>query len=169
MLLVKPINPSKFNSNVFMDEFTAEANSISADILLDFELTTATWKHKVKFERLVQIGPAEIVILVGTDDTIYGYVTKGTKKHIIKPRPENKRGLLFFNRPFVPKTKPGKMVASVGYIGPDLATARQVKHPGNEARKFDEQIQKKWRPIFKKRVEAAIKRAVKKSNYAFGD
>ena len=164
MILIKTINPGKFNQKGMRDALTAETQAISKDILLDFELTTATWKHQPKFERLVQVGPDKVEILVGTDDEIYGYVDKGTKPHVI--RPKRKGGVLAFPSGYNAKTVPNIPSSFKGGSFGTIIFAGAVKHPGTKARNFDKVIRKSWLPKMKRRMEAAMRRATKASNYS---
>ena len=173
MILVKPINPGKFNDKAMKAIITAEVQSISKDILLDFELTTATWEHQVKFERLVEVGPDKVEILVGTDDEIYKYVDEGTKPHDIpKYKPGNR--LLAFPSGYKAKTFPGKLSSQKGgSFGPMVfamaSIDKPIKHPGTKARNFDKNLKKLWSPKMKRRMEAAMRKANLASGYAYGE
>ena len=164
MLVFKPIRPSKFKLKAFVAEFEKEAKATANDIELDFELTTATWEHQVDFEKLVDVdGPASVDIFVGTDDEIYGYVNDGTEEHIIEPKGPYP---LSFQSGYKAKTSPGKMTARTGGAFGPAVFAAWVLHPGTEARNFDEEIQKVWKPKFKRRMEKAMKRASDASGHA---
>lgn len=139
------------------------ADDSANDILLDFELTTATWNHQPKFEKLVQVGPDEIAVLVGTDDEIYGYVDKGTKPHIIAPKKPG--GVLAFPSGYTAKTRPNVASSSNGGSGGDTVFAAYVLHPGTEARNFDKVIQKDWEKKFKRRMEQAMSEAASASGH----
>ena len=163
MILVKPIHPAKLNEHAIRAALETELEAVSKDILLDFELTTATWDHKVKFERQVSVGPKSVDILVGTDDEIYGYVNNGTRPHVILPKTPH--GVLAFPSKHKAKTQPGKETAGAGGSSGPTVFAKGVLHPGTKARKFDRTIAKKWKPRFQKRMEAAMSRAAKVSGH----
>lgn len=162
-LFVKPINPNKFKSAEFEREIARALESVANDIMLDFELTTATWKHDVKFTKLLQVGPAEASALVGTDDEIYRYVDKGTRPHKIFPR--RAKALRFWSI-FIPKSQPNTLTSGYGMIGGEQVYRKYVKHPGTKARNFTKTITKMWQRKFKTRMERAITQAVKACGHA---
>ena len=165
-ILFRPILPSKkYNTAAVKNAIDSEITAIANDILLDYELTTATWKRNVKFEKEINVSRDKQEILVGTDDEIYGYVDFGTKPHPI--RPKRPGGRLAFPSEFVPKSQPGQMVSSKGYSGGETLFAKEVNHPGTKARKFSKNIQKKWKPLFEKRMNKAMKKAVEASGHAY--
>lgn len=165
-IVFRPILPSKkYNTAAVRNAIDSEIEAIANDILLDYELTTATWKRNIKFIKMVHVSKDRQEILVGTDDEIYGYVDKGTRRH--KIRPKKPGGTLAFPSMFVPKTSPGKMVASFGHSGGDTVFAKEVNHPGTKPRNFSKNIQKKWKPLFLRRMEKAMKNAVEASGHAY--
>jgi len=149
---------------VFRQIIDAEMQVISFDILKDFRKTTETWEHEPQFDRLIQVGPASVEILVGTDDKIYRYVDEGTKPHLI---PKGRPGLLAFPSGYVAKTTVNVIGSKAGgSYGDTVFVHGQVHHPGTKARNFDKLIQKKWGPLYKKRMEAAMRKATKASGHA---
>jgi len=165
MIKVKPIHPSKLNLPAMQQELEDEANSIADDIMLDFLLTTGTWEHDVKFEKIVQVGPDSIEILVDTDDEIYGYVNNGTRPHVILPKKEG--GVLAFPSAYSAKTTPGIASSHAGGSSGETVFAKGVLHPGTEARKFDEIISKDWEKRFKSRLQEAMKRVAVASGHGY--
>lgn len=165
-IVFKPIIPDKkYNTAAVRAAIDSEINAVANDMLLDYELTTATWKRDVKFVKDINVTRDKQEILVGTDDEIYGYVDEGTKPH--KIRPKKAGGTLAFPSEFAPKTQPGHMVASKGFSGGKTAFAKEVNHPGTKARKFTKNIQKKWQKLFEKRMDKAMRRAVKASGHVY--
>jgi hypothetical protein len=86
------------------------------------------------------------------------WVNNGTKPHVIVPRRAAR--LVFKVGGFRAKTVPGAIRSRKGARGKNLVFAKVVHHPGTEARKFDEVIQKKWLVEFPKLVQMAIDSAV---------
>lgn len=122
----------------------------------DLQKTTRTWKTKVIFVIKVT-GVSEAVIEVYTDNQIYAYVTYGTKPHIIRPR----RGkVLAFGKPFRAKTSVRWLGSRNGVKGTQTVYAREVHHPGTEARMFHEVIADKWQPVFTALLQRRIDNAV---------
>ena len=101
--------------------------------LADFERTTAIWSHGVTFS---VDAPSADERLIGTSDTIYGYVNSGTRAHTIRPRGKRLR----FPSSYRAKTRPGSLRSGRGGKSGTLVFARAVRHPGAKARHFDIQI-----------------------------
>jgi len=165
VLVVKPIQPKKFNDKVFFDEFEKVAKKTAKDIEKDFKKTVATWDTKVKFETIIAVGPKSVDILVATDNEVYGYVDRGTKEHLIQPKKPD--GVLAFKSRYRPKTIPNMIGSRSGGSSGDTVFAKWVIHPGTKARNFSKVISKKWKPIYKRRIEQAISRANKKSGHSY--
>ena len=164
MLLFKPIKPKKlFDSTIITDALEKECEAIANDILLDYELTTSTWEHQVAFQKLTQVGPDGITILVDTDDKIWKYVDLGTKPHMIRPKGN---WSLRFKSGYKAKTTPGIIPAHKGGSSGKDVYRKWVKHPGTKARNFDKVITKLWKPKFTKRLETVLKNSVKRTGYS---
>jgi len=162
VLILKQIEPSKLNVEAMYAALYAAADQIARDIEFDFIITTGTWKHPVKFERLVQVGPNRIEIFVGTDDPIYGYVDEGTEPHIILPKG---KGMLAFPEGFVPKSQPNVLSSFKGGTFGQTRFSKGVIHPGIKPRNFSKLILKKWKALLKGRIENAMATAAKNSGH----
>lgn len=163
MIVTKAIKPKRLESEAMRAALEAKADEVSKDILLEFELTTATWERQVKFEREVSVGPNSIDILVGTDDEIYGYVNDGTRAHVILPKGDYP---LRFQSGYNAKTTPGLISSKYGGPYGEVVYSRGVMHPGTEARNFDETIRKQQEPAFRRAMEAAMRDARNASGHA---
>lgn len=117
----------------------------------DFLVTTQTWSHKPDFE--IQEPSADRRV-VGTDDEIYGYVTHGTKPHIIVPR--NGKMLTWIGANYRPKTRPRYIGSNKGGNDNTIVYTKMVQHPGTEAREFDEAVAEKWRDQLPKIMQRSI-------------
>jgi hypothetical protein len=163
-VVVKSIKPKRLNDKAFFDELKAEMNRVAKEINDDYRKTTQTWKHKPQFVTLTDTSRGELTIAVLTDDEIYGYVDEGTKgPYVIRPK---RARALRFPGVFRAKTSPGVIGSTSGFKGGDNVYAKQVIHPGIKARNFSKTIEKKWSSRYKRRMEKAMKRAVKKSDHA---
>lgn len=166
MILAKAIKPKKLRVDKMRLALLTELNAIGPDIKKDFERTTKTWKHKVKFVivKAIPTNLGRVEILVGSDDEIYRYVNEGTRAHVILP----KRALrLRFKGTYTAKTVPGVIDARAGGAsGADVFSAGVI-HPGTQPRNFDDAITKLWQKRFKRRMEKAMREAVKVSGHAF--
>jgi hypothetical protein len=134
----------------------------------DFQATTATWKHWVKFEKTVDLGDP-LRAAVYTDDEIYRYVNDGTEPHPIfagiYTGKSNKRALAFPGT-FSAKTAPRVIGSGAGASGGKTSVVPYVNHPGTEAREFDAVIQEKWTPRFKNTMEKALRDGARATGYS---
>jgi hypothetical protein len=104
----------------------------------NFKATVESWKHKPKFirRRATRKGRGiEGDVLVR--DEIYGYVTGGTRKHVIRPK---RARLLAFRGGYRAKTRRRVIGSHRGGAYGSLRFAKQVIHPGTEAREFQQEI-----------------------------
>jgi hypothetical protein len=163
-IVTKPIKPGKFDQEAFFLALAFTAEETGKDIKKDFEATTKTWKNKPVFVVETAVGPNSVEVLVDTDDEIYGYVTKGTRPHVILPKKPG--GVLVFKSGYSAKTSPGVIGSTQGGSFGDKVIRAGVIHPGTQARKFDETIEKKWKPIYKRRMEKALSQGAKSSGHA---
>ena len=160
-IVFKAIKPTTLRKDAFRLEFLSMMHKAEREMIKDFRLTAETWEHKPVFQSQISLigGPS---LLVGTDDEIYGYVNNGTPSHVIQPKLAS---VLSFQTDFTPKTVPGVIGSKSGGKSGPRRRAKAVQHPGFEARKFDDTIQKKWKPIFKDRSHEAMKKAAQKSGH----
>jgi hypothetical protein len=161
-LILKQIHPDKLKDVEMYAALYEMADQIAKEMEFDFVITTGTWTHQVKFERLVQVGPKSIEIFVGTDDPIYGYVDEGTKPHVILPRGKN---VLAFPEGFVPKSQPNVISSFKGGHFGKTIFSKGVIHPGTKPRNFSKEIQKKWKNKIRGNVEKAMRKAAERSGH----
>ena len=169
MIVMKSIKPARLKSDAFRLEMLNEMRKAGTEIKKDFAKTTATWEHKPKFEVLVSLTGPGPVVLVGTDDKVYRYVSEGTRKNYpiwagIYTGKSNKK-VLAFRGTFRAKTVPRVLGSGPGFKGGALVLRPYVIHPGIKAREFDVMIQKMWEAKFKRCMEAAMVRAAAKSGH----
>ena len=55
MIVVKAIKPSRLREDAMRLELLNAMRRVGTGIKKDFEATTKTWKHKVKFEQLISL------------------------------------------------------------------------------------------------------------------
>lgn len=150
----------------------------------DFWKTTASWKHKPKFEIRVSLKKTatsgESGVEVYTSDEVYGWVCGGTGTYVgkgkypIRPKKirRDARGRfrktakrLLFRTGYVPKTRPGVLGSGKGGAEGPYRSPKEVMHPGIKPRRFDEKVmensEKNGR--FQKRIDAAIEAGMKKA------
>lgn len=164
-ILAKVIKPKKLKEDAMRLALLTGLHEVASGVRKDFEKTTATWEHDVKFETLISLkgGPA---IIIGTDDEIYGYVNSGTRPHRIYARP-GKRLAFKWGGPgsYKAKTSPGVIGSTAGGATGNMTFRSYVNHPGTKARNFESIIQRSWEKRFKKRMEEAMKQAAKVSGH----
>ena len=168
-ILVKEIKPSKLKVDAMRLELLNEMRKVGTAVKKDYEKTTKTWKHKPKFEVDVSLKQPGPMLMVWTDDEIYGYVDKGTKPHLIfagiYTGKSNKKALKFPSK-FKPKTKAGVIGSTAGSSGGDKIVRAYVQHPGTKPRGFEEAIEKLWKTKYKRRMEGAMRKAARASGHA---
>jgi len=108
---------------------------VAAQVITDFQRTSATWQHKPQF---TIVGSAGNVLTAGTDDQVYSWVNDGTPAHEIMAHGK----ALTFMGGGSPKTAPGIIGSSSGSRGSGMVFRRRVHHPGVKARAFDVAIAK---------------------------
>lgn len=118
--------------------------------LVDFKVTTQTWQHQPDF---AIDEPSADRRVVGTDDDIYGFVSGGTKPHIIVA---HGKALAFPGGGFRPKSRPGYIGSNKGSKGGAVVFRPKVSHPGTAPREFDEAIADKWQ----KELPVTMQRAI---------
>ena len=162
VVVMKSIKPKRLDAKAMNRELLKEMRRTAKDITKDFEGTTVTWKHKVKFESAMTVKPKGPEVLVATDDEIYGYVDKGTKPHDIWAGAytgKSTKKTLAFPSAFTPKTKPGSLKSGPGSKGEVDTFTPYVRHPGSKPRGFSKNIAKKNKPKFRRAMEAGMRKA----------
>lgn len=165
-LVIKVIKPSRLKVDAMRLQLLNDMRKVGTGMKKDFEKTTATWDHKVKFEQQISLAGGPQVEIFTTDE-IYGFVDKGTEAHIILPK--RKKALSFvWGGPgsYKAKTTPGIIGSSSGGPSGDLVAFKGVIHPGNEPRNFSKEIQKEWTPKFKRAMEASMRKVASASGHA---
>ena len=166
VVVMKSIKPKRLKVKAMRLELLNAMRKSGTVIQKDFEETTATWKHKVKFETLVSLKQPGPTILVSTNDEIDGYVNEGTKAHDIWAgyyTGKSKHKVLVFPSGFTAKTTPGRLKSGSGGSSGELVYTPYVRHKGSKARKFDALIKKKREKWFRKQMQAAMNKAAKVS------
>lgn len=126
-------------------------------IASDFKRTTKTWKRQPEFVKVkAQQSGGDIQGASGTNNEIYGYVTRGTRPHIIRPR---KGKLLRFQGSYKAKTRPRVIGSSQGGASGNFVLAKEVRHPGTVAREFEEEIAARRQLTLEQNVTIEISKA----------
>lgn len=125
----------------------------------DYESTTRTWDHKPKFDLVVAESGGDLTVTVGTDDKIYGYVDRGTKPHVIRPK---RSRFLRFSSGYRAKTRVGIIGSQPGGPFGDTVTATEVHHPGFPGRKFTATIRKRRQKTVEQETAQNIAKVARK-------
>ncbi len=157
--ILRAIVPKKLWDTPGMQRELQKAVDDTTEVVLrDFKATTATWDHKVKFERTrASVTGGSIVGSVTTDDEIYGYVTRGTKPHDIYPS----GAVLAFPESSSPKTMPRVLGSRSGRRSSRMIFTDVVHHPGTEPREFEETIVETRQKLHENNVSEAVARALR--------
>ncbi len=149
-------------------ELKSELDPIRKALILQFKKIVSNWKSDVDFSGRSIIsgkGLAVNVFPTGNDKNIWDYVDQGTRSHTITAV---NSPTLKFQTKYTAKTaaKPARVVVSggAGKSSGDWVSPISVIHPGIEAREFTKVIGDDSIDFFRRRVEAAFKRAQRQIN-----
>jgi hypothetical protein len=143
-----------------LNDLRSAGNTIKKE---DYGAITKTWKHKPHIEIVISLTGPGPVLLIGTDDEIFGYVSKGTPAHVILPR---RKKALKFKSSYSAKSSPGVIGSKSGGAGGSDVFSAGVIHPGIKAREFEQAIQEKRDKWFKRQMEKSMKTGTVKSGYS---
>lgn len=149
------------------DEVKSSLERFRKPAVAEFEKVTDNWKRKPKFVAGVFITPSgdEISLFVepaGENAKYWEWTSRGTRPHIITAR---NAPALYFRRNYTPKTQPGNPPTYGGSGRSSGAFVRtlQVQHPGTTPRLFEEAIGGRIANDFRREVENAIRRGLRKA------
>ena len=170
---VRIIKPKRMNDAAFRRVLLDALADIDRGVHKDYEGTTSTWKHKVKFEHGHSLTASRGRAFCETNDEIYHYVNDGTAgkgkgpTYPIPKTPKVKGALKFQwggKGSYRAKTAPRRFNSRPGGPSGPWVAFKQVQHPGIEPREFDLIIFKRWDTL----VPRALKDALGKAAVASG-
>ena len=149
---------TKFGKGNIIDPVAAKRGIKSAldrvekQIKADYKETVKAWKRKPD---PTAENESEASRVVGMDDSekVYGYVDRGTRPHIIRPR---RASYLAFQSGYRAKTSPGVIGSRQGGAFGGRRFAKVVNHPGNKARRFTEAIARKREGDLQREVDKEL-------------
>ena len=166
--LFKEIKPSRMKEDALRLTLLNELRKTGTQVRRDFEGTTRTWKRKPRFKQEISLAGPGPVLMVYTDDEIYGYVSRGTRPHMIWAGAYTGRSrakALAYPVRSSPKTRPGMLRSMTGFRSSAKRYRAYVHHPGTRPRRFEEAIQKKWQRRFKRQMERAMRQAARSTGH----
>ena len=116
-------------------------NEAADGVKMQFNRTTLSWKERPEF--VIESRPGERSIY--TTNKIYRFVSGGTRVRRV-----------VMTKGFKSKSHPGSMYSGVGRGGVAFGPSMKIARPGIEARKFDEQVQKRWQKELPTQLQRAI-------------
>ncbi len=166
----KAIKPQRLKLDAFRLELLNAMRKAGRTIIReDFEPTTATWEHEVTFDMAVSLKQPGPTVTITTQDDVWNMLDKGTQPHEIWAGAytgKSKAKVLAFPSAFSPKTRPRQLKSYSGRRGGETVFRPYVEHPGTEAREWTKTAASKRRKWYKSQMQAAMRRAVKKSGHA---
>lgn len=159
MYHLKPIRPKNLTAQFERQPQAVKKGMRDAAeaVKKDFELTTQGWKTSVEFE-IVEINDTDLAVgPTGKGAQIWKWTDEGTEAHdiVAKNAPH-----LRIPTGGAAKTIPGRLTAGAGARGSVIIFRKRVRHPGTKARRFTQEIQKRWARGVQPFVRAAIEEAL---------
>ena len=118
-----------FDAKKIQAQIDKGLDDAAKELTKDFEKTVSTWKDKPRFVTEKK----ENVRIVSAKHKVYFFVSEGTRIRYATMTPN-----------FKAKTAPGRFQAGAGAGGVAYISKKRPR-PGIKARKFDEQVLKRWR------------------------
>lgn len=118
------------------------------ELELAFQQTVDGWERKPDFKGEQRITGSSLTVSVfpsGPHAELYGLVSRGSPRHVIRPR---SGGMLSFQTGYRPATRPRLLSSRAKQRFGSFVSARAVFHPGFEGREFAQAIQDLYTPIF---------------------
>ena len=138
---------------------------VKPHFIRQFNDVVSDWNHKPKFKARKVISGESIKLFVfpaGKNKKIWTYVSRGTRRH--KIRPKKPGGLLAFTLGYSARTKArGKAHVGTGKATGDRVFAAEVDHPGTEAREFEEVIADENKGWYSRTMESIWRRCIRRA------
>ena len=155
----KAVKTEYYDPKAFVETMKPVADRTVRRFQDDFKKTTQGFKTRITFRTVKKINDRGWIIAVGTDNEIYAYLNYGTKPHAIRPK---KARRLRFRGGYTSKTVPGRLNTRPGGSSGDYVSAKEVQHPGTDARNFDKEIVRRNQQPIVDDVKDAFREAAKK-------
>lgn len=158
---------------LIQEELVATVRDTTEEGIAHFERITVQWKRKPKFRPVLTVRPSVIkseIGISGAGALQWIWIDRGTGRRGPKKRayvilPKDPAGRLKFQTGYAARTAPvAKFNRGPGRSFGPWVSPKVVVHPGIRPRKFTETLfEKRLSPPFKKRIENAIRRGVRRA------
>jgi uncharacterized protein VirK/YbjX len=144
-------------------ELQEVADQYATAIRAKHEAVVRDWTHRVKFQKRVSVSRRQVSATVwatGQHRKLYQWIDKGTQPYLILPR---RAPYLTFRAGYDARTQAvARFNAGTGRHYGAWRRKRAVRHPGIRARKFSETFNQEILPDFRRDVENAIRRGLRR-------
>lgn len=127
------------------------------------------WDNKPQFVASLYVDADKISLYIeptGPNAKLWDWTSRGTKPHLIAAGTRVRGGIknrLLFRANYTPKTAPGPTWGGAGKSTGPLISKRVVHHPGTRPRKFEEYIGRQIKADFRREIENAFRRGMRKA------
>lgn len=138
------------------------------ELISAHEEVVADWATEIEFGARKVISEQGITVYIfakGENKDIWGYVTRGTRPHVIKPKRPGYPLRFKWGGPgsYKPKTTTAPSFGGPGKVqGGKTVRFAAVNHPGNKRRPLPAAIARKYKPTFSRDMENASRRGVRR-------
>lgn len=158
------LQQSIMNTNVAIRrEIVAEVRDTIDEHDLYLKDVVAQWEHQPRFKKDLRVQPMLIsgtLEVVGANAAIFRWVDEGTRPHLI-PGFVSPDVTLKFQTAYSARTAPiAQYNVGTGRATGSWRSAKQVHHPGTEAREFIKTTVEELRPSFPDRLDRATQRSI---------
>lgn len=140
------LNPQKM-ARAIKNGMDAEAKRVESDLAA----TVQTWDNPAEFT-ITSSGP--YTRRITTTHAVWVMLNKGTRPHII--RPKNAKVLTWMGNNYRAKTRAGQLKSLKGGNNNTIVYAKEVQHPGTEAREWNIAAADKSKRFFAATMQRAI-------------
>jgi hypothetical protein len=141
-------------------------SKVKPEVLSYFTRITDLWEHEVGFQARKRVTAEFIRLYVyptGPNKKIWIFVSGGTRGPYPIPKQPRPRGYpLRFRTGYKPKTGRGYRYRGPGKATGPWRSAHQVMHPGIKAREFEKHIIRFYKPKFRRHIENAMRRGMRR-------
>ena len=144
---IQMIQPKGFDIPAYKKAVDNGLLTALEDVKALFQMTYHNWEQE-NVPKFDVEGPrnkgAAREVEYSTESEPYVFVSNGTPSHTINAKGT---GFMSFKAGGMPKTFPNKLSSTSGAPGTDWRKAKEVAHPGIEARNFPQEVVKRAQPV----------------------